>query len=190
MAAAIKWDLKQGTWQDTESWIGKELATFTGADEVTQADIRRRLEVLALDCPLHYDEATAREYGYRGVVAPTAMLMSWSMPSYWAPGQPRPELDDPVYLPPYPGVAIPAPGDSMFATYSETEYAEPVYPGDRISGSSRLLSVTRKRLSVGDGAFLVIETTYTKQTGEVVGVEQLTLFRYMAVADEQDAVTA
>jgi acyl dehydratase len=66
----------------------------------------------------------------------------------------------------------------MFATESETEYLEPVYPGDRISAASVLLGITRKRLSIGDGAFFVVETTYTKQTGEAVGVERLTVFRY------------
>ena len=62
----------------------------------------------------------------------------------------------------------------MFATSSETEYLEPVYPGDRITATSVLAELTRKRLSVGDGAFFLIETTYTKQTGEVVGIERLT----------------
>ena len=185
--SALKWDLQRGTWEDAHSWLGKELSRFTGADPVGFGDMRRRLEVLAWDCPLHYDEEVARQYGYATVVAPTAMLMTWAMPPYWAPGDPRPGLDSPVKLPPYPGVRIPAPGDSMFATYSETEYHEPVYPGDRITGSSKLVEITRKRLSVGDGAFFTIETTYTKQTGEVVGVERLTLFRYTSEGGDAPA---
>jgi acyl dehydratase len=106
------------------------------------------------------------------------MLMTWAMPPYWSPGDPRPEPGDPVLLPRYPFCEIPAPGECIFATSSETEYLEPVYPGDRISATSVLRDVTRKRLSVGDGAFFVVETTYAKQTGEVVGVERLTVFRY------------
>lgn len=185
--ASLKWDLRQGTWEEAEQWVGRELSAFSGADTVGLPDIRRRLEVLALDCPIHYDEGAARDHGYRTVVAPTAMLMSWSMPAYWQPGDPRPTLADPVKLPPYPGVQIPAPGDSMFATYSETEYFEPVYPGDRVVGTSVLESMTRKRLSVGDGAFFIIATTYAKESGEVVGVERLTLFRYVAEADGRES---
>jgi acyl dehydratase len=171
-------DLPQGTWEDAQSWVGRVLGKLEGADEVTLGDIRRRLEVLAWDCPLHYDEAIAQEHGYRTVVAPSTMLMTWAMPPYWSPGDPRPELKDPAYIPSYPFTRIPAPGEFMFATSSETEYYEPVYPGDRITATSVLADLTRKRLSVGDGAFFLIETTYTKQTGEVVGVERLTVFRY------------
>jgi len=171
-------DLRPGTWEEAQSWVGRELGRYVGADDVTLGDIRRRLEVLAWDCPLHYDEAVARRHGYRPVVAPATMLMTWAMPPYWEPGDPRPELDDPALVPSYPFCRIPAPGEFIFATGSETEYLEPVYPGDRIIATSVLREMTRKRLSVGDGAFFLIETTYAKQTGEVVGIERLTVFRY------------
>jgi 3-methylfumaryl-CoA hydratase len=171
-------DLPPGTWEEAESWVGRELGRYTGADEVTLGDIRRRLEVLAWDCPLHYDEAVAKQHGYRTVVSPATMLMTWAMPPYWEPGDPRPELDDPALVPSYPFTRIPAPGEHIFATNSETEYLEPVYPGDRITATSVLREITRKTLSVGDGAFFLIETTYAKQTGEVVGIERLTVFRY------------
>ncbi len=173
-------DLTPGSWEDAESWVGRALGEFTGADEVTLADIRRRCEVLAWDCPLHYDEAVAQAHGYRTVVAPTAMLMTWSIPPYWNPGDPRPQLDDPVLIPPLAACRIPAPGEFMLATNSETEYLEPVYPGDRITAAPVLVEMTRKTLSLGDGAFFVVETTYRKQTGEVVGIERTTFFRYSA----------
>ena len=171
-------DLREGTWEDALSWVGRELAQYQGADEVTRGDIRRRLEVLAWDCPLHYDADVARAHGYRDVVAPATMLMTWSMPAYWKPGDPRPQLDDASYLPAYPFTRIPAPGSAMFATASETIYGDPVYPGDRITATSVLSELTRKTLSIGEGAFFLIETTYTNQTGEMVGVERLTVFRY------------
>ena len=171
-------DLRPGTWEEAQGWVGRELGRYTGADVVTLGDIRRRLEVLAWDCPLHYDEDAARRQGYRTVVAPATMLMTWAMPPYWAPGDRRPTLDDPALVPSYPFTRIPAPGALIFATESDTEYLEPVYPGDRISATSVLVEMTRKRLSVGDGAFFLIETTYAKQTGEVVGIERLTVFRY------------
>jgi hypothetical protein len=171
-------DLREGSWEDAQSWVGRELAQYQGADEVTVGDIRRRLEVLAWDCPLHYDKAVAQRHGYRTVVSPATMLMTWAMPPYWQPGDPRPTLEDPAVIPSYPFTKIPAPGEFIFATQSETEYFEPVYPGDRIAATSVLLDITRKRLSVGDGAFFLIETTYAKQTGQVVGIERLTVFRY------------
>jgi acyl dehydratase len=176
--------LTLGTWDDTFALVGKEIVRLTGPDEVTAADIRRRLEALAWDCPLHYDEAAAQAAGYRTIVAPATMLMTWVMPPYWKPGDSQPALDDPVLVPPLAGCIIPAPGTAIFATGNSTEYHEPVYPGDRITAVAVLTDVKRKRLSVGDGAFLPVETTYTKQTGEVVGVELMTFFRYIPVAEE------
>jgi acyl dehydratase len=89
-------------------------------------------------------------------------------------------MDDPALIAPLAVCNIPAPGEYMFATHSDTEYLEPVYPGDRITATSILRELTRKTLAVGDGAFFVVETTYTKQSGEVAGVERMTFFRYSA----------
>src|SRR5262245_17993777 len=107
----LEFSLAPGTWEDADAAIGTELARFTGADQVTLADIRRRLEVLAWDCPLHYDDEAARGQGYRGVVAPATMLMTWATPAYWEPGNPRPQLDDPALVPPLAVTRVPAPGE-------------------------------------------------------------------------------
>lgn len=178
MTSRLGFRLKEGTWEEAEKCVGQELARITGADDVTVADIRRRLEILAWDCPLHYDERVARQHGYRTLVAPATMLMPWCVPAYWQPGLPRPRMDDPAGVAPLAVCNIPAPGDVMFASRSETEYFEPVYPGDRITATSTLRELTRKTLTVGNGAFFVVETTYTKQSGEIAGVELMTFFRY------------
>lgn len=166
-----------GTWEEASDWVGRELARSSGADPVGLADIRRRLEVLSLDCPLHYDESAAQASGYRTVVAPATMLMAWSTPAYWTPGQPRPTLDE-TYWPMHPVLSVPAPTRSVFATNIETEYFEPVYPGDVVTAAAVLESLVRKRLSVGDGAFFVVETAYRNQDDELLGLERLTVFRY------------
>ena len=75
------------TLEDLQSWIGREHG-FVGVDEVSRNDIRRKLEVYCLDCPLHYDDAVARAHGYRELVAPTCMTPLWAMPAYWNPGDP------------------------------------------------------------------------------------------------------
>lgn len=180
MTTVPKWDLKQGTWEDARSWIGRELAVTHGADEVTRSDVRRKLEVMGFDSPLNTDDEVAGAFGYPQAPALTAMLMTWSMPAYWKPGDPQPREGDPVLLPPFPLVTIPAPGDSVFATNVDTEFLEPVYPGDRITATARLVDVTRKRTQVGDGAFMTVETTYTNQKEDVVGIDRLTVFRYSA----------
>jgi acyl dehydratase len=155
---------------------------MVGADEITRADIRRHLEVLSLDAPLHYDEDVAREQGYRTIVAPAGMLSGSTLPAYWNPGDPP--AGDQRMMVPMPMEQIPTPATHWLATEVDTEFLEPVYPGDRISRTMKLVSVTPKRTRVGEGAFMVVESTYRKQTGEVVAVERLTTFRHTPASAE------
>jgi acyl dehydratase len=179
MAGSVEWALPSTSWDEAEALIGTELGRFAGADEVTLGGIRRRLEVLAWDCPLHYDEAVAKAHGYRTVVSPASMYMTWAMPRYWEPGMPRPTSPQHRYMPRLPMVMnLPGEGDGLLDTDFEAEYHAPVYPGDRISAVSRIVGITRKRTSLGAGAFLVVESTFTNQTGAVVAVDRVTLFRY------------
>lgn len=173
----MEWDLVRGTWDETEAWVGREIGNYKGADEVTCADIRRRLEVLQFDCPLHWDEAIAQAYGYPTIVAPSTLLVSAALPAYWEPGSPA-TCDGALSLPALPITRVPAPGTRIFATRIETEYFKPLFPGDRVAATAKLVSVTRKKLSIGDGAFFVVETTYRKQTGEMAGTDRVTYFRY------------
>ena len=83
-------DVVLGTWEDAEALVGQVLLSFTGADRVNIPDIRRRLEVLGWDAPIHYDENAARRAGHEGIVSPATMVISWVLPAYWSPGDQRP----------------------------------------------------------------------------------------------------
>jgi acyl dehydratase len=169
-------NLATGTWEDAQALIGETIGTTEGADAVSAGDIRRQLEVLGWDCPLHYDEEVAREHGYETAVSPVSMTRAWAIPCYWQPGQPRigPEL----MTTPLPAASVPGRGDTLIATAIRMEYGAPIYPGDRISSTAVLKSVTPKTTRVGRGAFLVVETSFTNQRGEVVATETATLLRY------------
>jgi len=173
-----QWAVAPGSWEDAESLVGQELCSSTGVDPVSVSDIRRRLEVLAWDCAIHYDDEVARSVGYAGIVSPVTMNIVWCLPAYWTPGDPRPERGDPVLMPSYPFPNIPAPGTALFAAGCRTRFYEPMYPGDVIASRSVLTSITRKSLSIGDGAFMVVRTYYSKSTGEAVATEDMTVFRY------------
>jgi hypothetical protein len=169
-------NLARGSWADAEALIGAVIARYEGVDAVSVGDIRRQLEVLGWDCGLHHDDDVARAHGYDGVVSPVSMTRVWAMPGYWQPGLPR--IEDEVMTTPLAAASVPGDGDAMIATGIRMEYEAPMYPGDRISATAVLRSVTRKTTSVGPGAFIVVETTYTNQRDEVVAVETTTLLRY------------
>jgi acyl dehydratase len=172
--------------EETRKWLGRETA-YEGADEVTRNDIRRKLEVYCFDCPLHYDENVARAHGYRTIIAPGAMTPLWAMPPYWSPGEPS------IYAPGLREkngtvrVDFPTPFSKGFNASAEAEYFEPLYPGDRLRGTSKLTEINPKRTRLGDGVFLTAETRLTKSTGELVSIQRNTGYRYDPTAERVEA---
>lgn len=168
-------NLAQGSWEDAEAMVGETLSRIEGADVVSVADIRRKLEVMNFGSPVHEDADAARAAGYDDVISPVSMTRTWVTPAYWRPGDPPVGTRD--LFPPIPVAKVPGPGDRMLTTGTRSWYLKPIYPGDRITGTAVLESVTRKKLRIGDGAFMVIGTTYSNQDGEAVARDELTVFR-------------
>ncbi len=158
---------------EIETWLGRE-SVDDGIDEVTRNDIRRKLEVYCFNCPLHDDEAVAQAHGYRTVVAPVAMTSLWTVAPYWSPGE----------APPFaPGVRerngtrrrmqMPEPYSRGFNAASEWEVFEPLYPGDKLRMTSKLVKLEPKMTRLGQGVFVTSETRITKQqTDELVMISR------------------
>ena len=163
-------------WSDAVALVGEGIGSTVGPDVVTVADIRRKLEVIGLDCPLHYDDSCARSFGYRTIVSPVSMTRVWSVAPTWQPGAPRPGWQPLRTL--LPSADPPGHGDTLIAARVVTEHHEPVYPGDRVSGKSVLEKVAPKTTRVGPGAFLEVQTTYANQDRCILTVERATLFRF------------
>ena len=163
--------------EEAQKWLGRERA-FEGVDEVTRSDIRRKLEVYCFYCPLHYDEVVARDHGYRTIIAPATMASLWAMPAYWSPGEPT------IFAPGLTEkngtvrIKIPTPFSKGFNGASEVEYFEPLYPGERLRGTTKLSEITPKRTRLGDGVFMTSETRLTKLNGDLVAIQRSTAYRY------------
>jgi len=171
----IELTMAKGSLADAEALVGAEIAVLDGADPVNAPMIRHHLEAYEWDFPPAADDAAARAAGYRTVCAPSAMFMTFGMPAYWTPGgQPI----APLALAPFAFGQVPAPGSAMLATGTSVEFHDPMYVGDRLRATWRLVGVTPKRLSIGEGVFLDFEITYRKQDGSVVAVERTSAFRY------------
>jgi len=175
--------------EETRKWIGKETA-FEGVDEVTRSDIRRKLEVYCFYCPLHYDEAAARAHGYRTIIAPATMAPLWAMPAYWSPGEPSIYAPDLAEKNGTVRLDIPTPFSKGFNSASEVEFFEPLYPGDRLRGTTKLTEVTPKQTRLGDGVFLTSENRLTKLSGELVAIVRSTGYRYNPAPKRLEATEA
>lgn len=171
---------KQGSWDETEACLNQQIAQCNGADAVEKGTIRRWLETKEFDCPLHFDEATAKDAGYEGVVAPGVMAITYGIPAYWQPGDPHSETGyEPKQIPMPVVFDVPAPCPRAFATSMELEFFAPMCLGDQLTCTSKLVNIKHKPLSVGEGAFLKQEDTYTNQKGEVVAISYIDIFRFV-----------
>jgi acyl dehydratase len=177
-----------GSWEETESLLDKQVGQSTGPDPVERGSIRRWLEPKEFACDIHTDAEAALAAGYEDIVAPVSMVFTYGMAAYWQPGdKPASIEDEPTQIQIPVIFDVPAPCDKSFATSIEVEFFEPLYPGDVVTCTSKLVDIKRKELKVGEGAFLRQEDTFTKQTGEVVAVSYLDIFRFVATTAEHQS---
>ncbi|MGA0266457.1 MAG: FAS1-like dehydratase domain-containing protein [Lysobacterales bacterium] len=177
---------KYGSWEETESYLGKVIRVSEGADAVEAGSIRRWLEPKEFDCAIHNDDEAAKAAGYEGIVAPATMVFTYGLPAYWQPGDPPAQAGDEPRQIPIPVIFdVPAPCTLSFATSVDVQFHAPMHIGDRLTVTHRLVDIAKKSLSVGDGAFLTQEDTYTNQRDEIVAISRLVIFRFNPPGDSE-----
>jgi acyl dehydratase len=131
------------------------LVGLTGADRtaevpVSEHAIRTWCAAVGEAHPLHLDADAARRAGYPDVVAPHAMLQTWTMPI--TDRAARPTLHAQVR-----GLAREAGLGAVVATDYEQEYLAPIHPGAVLTERSRVESVSApKDTGLGRGRFVTI----------------------------------
>ena len=127
--------------------------------EVERGHIRAFAQAIEDPNPLWNNEAEARKTRFGGMVAPPTFLRA-------ARTQ---RLED---LPPD------FPYKRLLDGGSEWEYFEPVRPGDRITAVNRVVDIYSRAGQLGPMIFIVTETTYTNQFGQVAATQKNTSIRY------------
>jgi acyl dehydratase len=124
--------------------------------------------------PLFWDDDVADALT-GGPVAPPSMLSTWFRPHHWAPGRAEPKVPLQVHFDLKARFGVP---EAIMSDYVMT-FHEPVRPGDRITSTQVLRSVSdEKTARVGTGHFWVIDVEYRNQDDVLVGVETWTGFGY------------
>jgi acyl dehydratase len=162
-----------------EKYVKRPIGTEQVApDPVNLPMIRHWIDALDDRNPA-YDDAAAAKTRFGGVVAPPAMLQTWTFPRPkiqgiaergGAPDELR--SDNPIS-------ALDAAGyTGTVATNSELEFERYLRPGDRVRARSEIESISdRKTTSLGQGYFVTWLTTYTAD-GEVVGRQRFRVFKF------------
>ncbi|HEU5008315.1 MAG TPA: bifunctional MaoC family dehydratase N-terminal/OB-fold nucleic acid binding domain-containing protein [Jatrophihabitantaceae bacterium] len=158
-----------------EQFVGRSSEPVLSQDEVNVPMIRHWVEAMGDANPIYLDESAARATGRAGVIAPPTMLQAWTMRGYAASVAPTApnaltELWD----------ALAADGyTSVVATDCEQEYLRELVPGDRLTLTETVESISdEKRTGLGIGHFVTTVRTYTDQHGETVGVQRWRTLRF------------
>jgi len=169
-------------------FVGRSTEPVPAQDEVNLPMIRHWVEAMGDANPVYLDETAARATGRAGVIAPPTMLQAWTMRGYAAStGRPTPnalsELWDALAKsggpPGSEGVAAGGGYTSVVATDCEQEYLRELVPGDRLTLTETVESISdEKHTALGTGHFVTTVRTYTDQRGETVGVQRWRTLRF------------
>lgn len=149
-----------------QAFTGRQVGEpMVALDAVNEPMIRHWCEAMGDENPIYTDADAARAAGHDGIVAPPVMLQAWTMRGL----QPRPAaggnaqdellrmLDDAGFT-------------SVVATNCEQEYVRYLRPGDRVSQTSVIESVSpAKTTALGVGHFVTTRQEYRDEHGELVG---------------------
>jgi len=174
-------------WRPVIDQVGTDFSSGDvawAADRIEVGAIRRYLEPLEFDCPLHYDEEVARSQGYDGIVLPYTALLTFAKGAFWSPGTAL--FTDPARdaqpaqsnLKPYYPKGAPS-FTGYFATDLSMEYLRPVCVGERLGRrGNKLVGCSPRETKVGRGAFLSYESELVNEALEVVMRLRSTVFLY------------
>jgi acyl dehydratase len=164
-----------------EQYVGKPMGPpLVAPDPVNVPMIRHWVDAIDDHNPVYLDEGFAATTRFGAIVAPPAMLQTWSMPRPkiqgiaergGAPGEMR--FDNPI------GALDEAGYVGTLATNSELEFTRYLRIGDRLRSASEVESISnRKTTALGQGYFLTWVTTYPTDDGEVVGRQLFRILKF------------
>jgi acyl dehydratase len=176
-------------------WLGKPLSGSGSAiapDEVNVPMIRHWVDALDDQNPVYIDPEAAAKSRFGGIVAPPAMLQTWTM------ARPRIEgiaerggaavaIDEESPL----GLLAAAGLTGTLATNSELEFVRYLRPGDVLESSATLDSVSERKITgLGSGYFITWVTAYRcldDAAGEVVGRQSFRILKFDPTTSGQQA---
>ncbi len=164
-----------------EKYVGKPMGPPAVApDAVNLPMIRHWVDALDDRNPVYLDEVLAATTRFGGIVAPPAMLQTWTMlrpriegiaerggaPDEMTHDNPIIALDEAGYV-------------GTLATNSEFDFERYLRPGDHLRLSNELESISnRKTTALGQGYFVTWVTTYTNGEDEVVGRQLFRILKF------------
>jgi uncharacterized protein len=162
-----------GTSDHLRSFEGAQIARNVARDPVNIPMIRQWCDAMGDANPVYLDEDAAADSVHGERIAPPTMLQAWCMQGF--------RQDASNVLPGEPQTAaLEAEGfTSVVATNCEQEYRRSLHPGDLLTETKVVESISaEKQTALGVGHFVTTLSTYTDQKGEVVATMRFRLLRF------------
>src|SRR3954452_17118439 len=136
---------------------------FKAWDAVNQAMIRHWCDAIGDTNPVYTDPDAAAQSVHKGVVAPPTMLQAWVMRGINPPASGGGNTQDELLR------LLDSEGfTSVVATNCEQTYERYIRPGDRVSVTSSIESVSEEKTTgLGVGHFVTTRQDYHDETGEL-----------------------
>lgn len=132
---------------------------------VSEHAIRAWCAALGEDNPIYRDEQAALDAGLDGIIAPPALLQTWTMPIGSQTAVASPTLHAQARR-----ISHAHGFNAVVATDYEQEYLQLIHPGDRLTERSWIASVSdRKDTALGPGHFVTIAFEFHNQQQQLVG---------------------
>jgi uncharacterized OB-fold protein/acyl dehydratase len=143
--------------------------------------IRHWAEAMGDTNPVYTDPEAAAASVHGGIVAPPSMLQAWIMRGLAPPPATGGDLQNELLR-----LLDSAGFSSVVATNSESEYLRYLRPGDNLTLTSVIDSISdEKKTGLGVGHFVTMRYEYTDQTGELVGTMRWSILKFRPAARAQ-----
>lgn len=159
-------------------------------DEVNLPMIRHWVDAMGDANPVYLDAEVGATTRFGTIVAPPAMLMTWTMGRPIIQGLAERGGSNSEGESRMLALLDAAGYTSIVATNSELEFVRYLRIGDRLQSSTVFESVSEEKTTArGRGYFVTWVTTYCDQNGEVVGRQRFRVFKFKPVT-APDSATA
>lgn len=145
--------------EEMRSWLGVE--SEPKVLDVEKGHIRRFAEAVGDPNPLWQDQAYALKSRHGNIIAPPTFLQDYGLGNL---------MDNLLKV----KCSLPR----LLNGGSETECYKPMMPGDVITARAKLADLYEKQGKTGKLLFMVTESTFTNQRGELVAKARYNFIRY------------
>jgi len=145
---------------ELKAWCGRTIGPIPLPERISAADVRRYINATDDRNPLWLDDDLARSVGYRSRVIPPAMIAELYRRNEGSTGTQSDSL----------WAALPLPEDYTESrnAQAEFEWLKPVYLGDQLFVTHRIVEIVSRMIRDGVGIFVTREMEFQREDGDLV----------------------